>query len=154
MPKSFFLKKEVNVIISSVLKSLYNLLEKHGKWDKETRTHKPKTKPIGRADNPRLTEGIWKEKELRSKTIWKDPIRNWSWENQQEAERDRRIHDPTPPETRRSTILIKINLHFRKINNSKTKTFLILEKVTGKKNFSLKFYKKWKKHLRWGLNDE
>ena len=53
MPKSFFLKKEVNVIISSVLKSLYNLLEKHGKWDRGTRVHKPS---IGRANNPHLTE--------------------------------------------------------------------------------------------------
>ena len=38
-PQSFFLKKEVNVIISSVL------LEKHGKWDKGTRTHMPKKNP-------------------------------------------------------------------------------------------------------------
>ena len=50
--KSFFLKKEANVIKSSVLKSLYNLLEKQGKWDRGTRTHKPKgQKPFGRANN-------------------------------------------------------------------------------------------------------
>merc|ERR1712055_513850 len=53
MPKSFFLKKEVNVIKSSVLKSLYNLLEKHGKWDRVIRTISLiRPKAVGRKKPP------------------------------------------------------------------------------------------------------
>ena len=110
-PKSFFLKKEVNVIKSSVQTSLYNLLEKHGKWDRGTRTHKLKgQKPIGRANNPHLTEEseIRRNSDHQQQFLKKNTIRHWSWKVQQEVERDRRIHDPTLPETRRSTILIKI----------------------------------------------
>ena len=61
MPKSFFLKKEVNVIKSSVQKSLYNLLEKYGKWDRVTRTISLKRpKAIGREKTSRLANNLRK----------------------------------------------------------------------------------------------
>ena len=76
------------------------------------------------------------------------------WLKRQETEKGGRIHDPTSPEMRRSSILNKLNLHFLKKQPLRTNFLILKWTQENEKIFNNFFLTKGKKASRRTKTDQ